>query len=317
MKVRIDYTTREVVVLEQGIVFQHSHNIDYIQIAIDQYTPGLVYKLNFTDPSGNKNLSRYLEYIGVNDDLHYFKLPLNSTNTAYEGDLAMSMAIFTQTTEDEVTTTTKIWNSQTFYQYIDASEEDETVDIDAEETTIIDEIYAAIALKLSIAHKGYFKYSELLADGTTLPLDDMTTSEYIVNCYNGLKDVKVFDGIAIVVNDIAVITDLPTGVDKIQAVIATRNDAGTLVNVGYIEGRSSITDANIYYGFYRGYDSTGFTGWKRYLNDDDLSDLNTDIQAIENGTQDITYNNSTSGMTATTVKGAIDELDSEIDKVKA
>ena len=83
MKVRIDYTTREVVVLEGGTVFQHSHNIDYIQIAIDQYTPGLVYKLNFTDPSGSKNLSRYLEFIGQSGDLYYFKLPLNSTNTAY------------------------------------------------------------------------------------------------------------------------------------------------------------------------------------------------------------------------------------------
>jgi len=62
-------------------------------------------------------------------------------------------------------------------------------------------------------------------------------------------------------------------------------------------------------------------GYKAYENrmataESDIAAIETNIDNIEAGTQDITYNNSTSGMTATTVKGAIDELDNEIDKVK-
>ena len=146
MKVKINYTSREVEVVERTPVFQHSHNIDIVQVAIDKYEPGLVYKMNFTDASGVKNLSRYMEFIGQVDDLYYFKVLLNSTNTAYFGNITMSVSIFTQEVVDEITKTVKIWNSETFSQYINQSEEDDTIDIDSEETTIIDEIYSAIAL---------------------------------------------------------------------------------------------------------------------------------------------------------------------------
>ena len=42
-----------------------------------------------------------------------------------------------------------------------------------------------------------------------------------------------------------------------------------------------------------------------------------DIANIENGTQDITYDNMVSGLTATTVKGAIDEIDNRIDVIES
>lgn len=276
MKVRIDYTTREVVVLEEGTVFQHSHNIDYIQVALDQYTPGLVYKMNFTDASGTKNLSRYMEFIGQVDDLYYFKIPLNSTNTAYSGNLSMSVSIYTQETEGEITTTIKIWNSETFYQHIDESEEDETIDIDSEETTIIDEIYAAIALKQNSSLKGYYKSSELSLTGSK------TTAEYIAAVYTALTTVVLLEGFANVINDSVTISDVPTGVDKVQLTIATTDESADSIMVGYITGHSSVSNAQLYYGFYNGYGSTGFTGWHRYLNNDDLTNINDNLATKAN-----------------------------------
>ena len=50
--------------------------------------------------------------------------------------------------------------------------------------------------------------------------------------------------------------------------------------------------------------------------EDDIDAIETNIDNIEGGTQPIVYDNTTSGMTATTVKTAIDELDSEIDDIK-
>lgn len=284
MKVRIDYTTREVVVLEESVVFQHSHNIDYIQIAIDQYTPGLVYKLNFTDPTGVKNLSRYLDYIGKSGDLYIFRLPLNSTNTKYEGDLAMSMSIFTQSTEGEITTTTKIWNSETFYQHIDASEEDETIDIDSEETTIIDEIYAAIALKLKEAHKGYyFSNSDLgISAGT------MTTEEYIAAVINALTDTEgdyIFDGVAIISSDGDFLLSDAIGFGNYLMHYSTQgNSPATVTGFGYLLAiGGTLNKTNIYYNNFKTTDSgVEVQGWKRYLNDDDLTTLNAAISAHVN-----------------------------------
>jgi hypothetical protein len=49
----------------------------------------------------------------------------------------------------------------------------------------------------------------------------------------------------------------------------------------------------------------------------DIAGLEQAVDDIETGTQDIAYDNSSSGMTATTIKGAVDELDSEIDDIKS
>lgn len=286
MKVKINYTSREVEVVERTPVFQHSHNIDIVQVAIDKYEPGLVYKMNFTDASGVKNLSRYMEFIGQVDDLYYFKVLLNSTNTAYFGDITMSVSIFTQEVVDEITKTVKIWNSETFSQYINQSEEDDTIDIDSEETTIIDEIYSAIALKLNLTHKGNYKTSALT--GITLTNN---TANFIANVYNALTIINGFDGVALVVNDSVVISDMPVGAINAKVCIATRDADGAAKLVAHITADGAVGTGDKYYGFM--YYSSGdvadaFSGWKKYANNDDL-DLKANLTGdnLLNGDQTI------------------------------
>ena len=49
--------------------------------------------------------------------------------------------------------------------------------------------------------------------------------------------------------------------------------------------------------------------------DEEFTEIDGRLDNIENGTQDIAYNNTTSGLTATTVKGAIDEIEAnKVDK---
>ena len=207
MKVRIDHTTRTATIVKTDPVFQHSHNIDTVEIMLDYYDNTKVYKLNFKDASGVKNLSRYLTYAGHLEDLHYFRIKLNNTNTAFYGNLEMSLAIFTLETVIigglPVVKLVNIWNSETFVQYIEESQEDTTVDIDSEETLIIDEIWAALNTKLNYTHKGYYTFNDLqIADQA------ITTAAFIVHIQQRCAFHSILDG-STIYGQVSLVTDRP------------------------------------------------------------------------------------------------------------
>jgi len=317
MKVKIDYTSREATVTEESTVFQHSHNIDIVQVAIDMYDPGLVYKMNFKDASGVQNISRYPEYIGQVDDLHYFRISLNSTNTKYAGDLAMSFAVFEQTEEGGITTTKRIWNSETFYQHVDESQEDDTVDIDSEESTIIDEIYAAISAKLKAEHKGYYYANTDLGVSGTL-----TTQEYleaIIVALNGSSGDFAFSGTAIVRNDGAIVSDLPSGHSEVIVFLTDKRSGGSSSSTGFMLTHSPVAnEEGLYYSIFNIALGGGLvvTDWRRILNIDDYSTIMTTIGNVVDGTTDIDYDNTTSGLTSTKIKTAVDELAQKHDDIE-
>ena len=282
MKVRISYTTRAVTPLDTPAVFQHSHNIDTIEVQIDRRVSGEIYKLNIKDASGVSNLSKFLTYAGTANGLHYYRTKLSHDNTAYEGDITMNFQILVPVTVDGVTKINVRWTSEAFYQTISAAPLDDSADIDSEETSVIEEIYAAIALKQNITHKGFYKASELGISGTK------TTLQYIDAVLLALTDANgdfVFDGIANIVNDSATLSDAQTT----QTILALSTDDSTGSNIAFgqiISMNTTPTTAH-WYGIY--YNGT-FSGWiqsadTEYVDLADATKANLDGGNSFNGNQ--------------------------------
>jgi hypothetical protein len=203
MKVRIDYATRAATILDAPAVFQHSHNIDTVEVQIDRRVAGEIYKLNVTDASGTRNISKFMTYAGAVGDLHYYRAKLSHQNTLYAGDITMNFQILTTTVVGGVTRISVRWTSESFAQTISAAPLDESANIDNEATSVIEEIYAAIALKQNVSHRGFYKASDLGISGT------MTTLQYIDAVLLALTNNAggfLFDGIANIVNDAATLS---------------------------------------------------------------------------------------------------------------
>jgi hypothetical protein len=166
----------------------------------------------------------------------------------------MSLAIFTLETVIigglPVVKLVNIWNSETFVQYIEESQEDTTVDIDSEETLIIDEIWAALNTKLNYTHKGYYTFNDLqIADQA------ITTTAFIVHIQQRCAFHSILDG-STIYGPVSLVTDRP--------------ENGTLAFI-YENGVLYARTANGRY-FYD-------TVWLKYATNQDIVSLQAEIDS--------------------------------------
>jgi endonuclease YncB( thermonuclease family) len=232
----------------------------------------------------------------------YYKLIIDGWVCEQAGTIEIEPQLITATT-----TTAYGQATQAVAEGTSGSEETIT---ETQYNTLIANYNTLNSIKLNKVLKGYYKSSEFSLSGT------MTTAEYVEAVYAALIDAEgdyAFDSVANIMNDSVTISDLPSGASDCLLTLQTEDVSGTQAKRGFVIARGTVASDYAYYGIINSDSDSGFSGWKRYLNDDDLTTLNAAIDAIEDGSQDITYDNAVSGLVAVTLKAAIDELSTAID----